>query len=175
VGSVNGDYTQTVAQKAVAGLCRRLSTVVAVTTQGGDGAGTARAFLDAGRTLPVVYMGNRYDELELWKNEHDKNGYQTESASIAPGVATFAFWYAQQPAGRREVAEGNQPADFGHHPEGPGSIDGEHAERRGVRPHVHPAGRSRLRPNSTRAVDSCDRVQRIGIAQSLFEGDEGFL
>ncbi|WP_345791202.1 ABC transporter substrate-binding protein [Burkholderia sp. Cy-637] len=96
VGSVNGDYTQTVAQKAVAGLLPTLPEVVAVTTQGGDGAGTARAFLDAGRKLPVIYMGNRYDELALWKSEHDKNGYETQSASIVPGVATFAFWYAQQ-------------------------------------------------------------------------------
>jgi ribose transport system substrate-binding protein len=110
VGSVNGDYTQTVAQKAVAGLLPTLSDVVAVTTQGGDGAGTARAFIDAGRKLPVVFMGNRYDELELWKNEHDKNGYETESASIVPGAATFAFWYAQQVlAGAKMPKEINLP------------------------------------------------------------------
>jgi ribose transport system substrate-binding protein len=110
VGSVNGDYTQTVAQKAVAGLLPTLSDVVAVTTQGGDGAGTARAFIDAGRKLPVVFMGNRYDELELWKNEHDKNGYETQSASIVPGVATFAFWYAQQVlAGAKLPKEINLP------------------------------------------------------------------
>jgi len=55
-------------------------------------------------------MGNRYDELELWKNEHDKNGYETESASIVPGAATFAFWYAQQVlAGAKLPKEINLP------------------------------------------------------------------
>ena len=41
-------------------------------------------------------MGNRQDELQWWKEQKDKDGYTTWSASIAPGVSTLAFWVAQQ-------------------------------------------------------------------------------
>ena len=41
-------------------------------------------------------MGNRQDELAWWKEQKDANGYETWSASIAPGISTLAFWVAQQ-------------------------------------------------------------------------------
>jgi ribose transport system substrate-binding protein len=41
-------------------------------------------------------MGNRQDELQWWKEQKEKDGYTTWSASIAPGVSTLAFWVAQQ-------------------------------------------------------------------------------
>jgi ribose transport system substrate-binding protein len=41
-------------------------------------------------------MGNRQDELQWWKEQKEKDGYETWSASIAPGVSTLAFWVAQQ-------------------------------------------------------------------------------
>ena len=41
-------------------------------------------------------MGNRQDELQWWKEQKDKDGYTTWSASIAPGVSTLGFWVAQQ-------------------------------------------------------------------------------
>jgi ribose transport system substrate-binding protein len=41
-------------------------------------------------------MGNREDELTWWKEQKDKNHYETMSASIAPGAGTFAFWVSQQ-------------------------------------------------------------------------------
>ena len=47
-------------------------------------------------------MGNRQDELQWWKEQKDKDGYKTWSASIAPGVSTLAFWVAQQ------VLDGNK-------------------------------------------------------------------
>ena len=47
-------------------------------------------------------MGNRQDELQWWKEQKDKDGYTTWSASIAPGVSTLAFWVAQQ------VLDGNK-------------------------------------------------------------------
>ena len=65
-------------------------------TQGGDGYGAAQAFKAAGRTVPVIFMGNREDELAWWKQQKDASGYETMSASIAPGASTFAFWVAQQ-------------------------------------------------------------------------------
>lgn len=95
VGSVHGDWTQTVAQKAVAGILPSLPEIQAVVTQGGDGYGAAQAFKAAGRPTPLIIMGNRQDELAWWKEQKGANGYQTMSVSIAPGVSTLAFWVAQ--------------------------------------------------------------------------------
>ncbi|MDR2392217.1 MAG: ABC transporter substrate-binding protein [Planctomycetota bacterium] len=94
VGEVYGDWTSSIAQKAVAGILPSLPEVVAVVTQGGDGYGSAKAFEVAGKPIPLVLMGNRYDELELWKELYDKDGYDTISLSIAPGASTIAFWEA---------------------------------------------------------------------------------
>jgi ribose transport system substrate-binding protein len=96
VGSVHGNWTQTVAQKEVAGVLPTLPEIKAVVTQGGDGWGAAQAFSAAGRPTPITFPGNREDELTWWKEQKDKNGYATMSASIAPGASTFAFWVAQQ-------------------------------------------------------------------------------
>ena len=96
VGSVEGDWDQTTAQKAVASVLPSLPAIVGVVDQGGDGYGAAQAFAAAGRPRPTIIMGNRQDELEWWKEQKAKDGYQTWSASIAPGVSTLAFWIAQQ-------------------------------------------------------------------------------
>ena len=66
-------------------------------TQGGDGYGTYQAFKAAGRPTPLIIMGNRQDELALWAQLRSQpGGYQTMSVSSAPGVASIAFWVAQQ-------------------------------------------------------------------------------
>lgn len=96
VGSVEGDWDQTTAQKAVASVLPSLPPIVGVVDQGGDGYGAAQAFAAAGRPTPTIIMGNRQDELEWWKEQKAKNGYTTWSASIAPGVCTLAFWIAQE-------------------------------------------------------------------------------
>ena len=96
VGSVHGNWTQTVAQKEVSAILSTLPVVTAVATQGGDGYGVAQAFKAAGRPTPIIFMGNRQDELAWWKEQRDANKYETMSASIAPGASTFAFWVAQQ-------------------------------------------------------------------------------
>ena len=96
VGSVHGNWTQTVAQKEVSAILSTLPAVTAVATQGGDGYGVAQAFKAAGRPTPIIFMGNRQDELQWWKEQRDANKYETMSASIAPGASTFAFWVAQQ-------------------------------------------------------------------------------
>jgi len=103
-GTVNGDWAQDVAQKAVAGLLPSLPEIVAVVDQGGDGYGAAQAFKAAGRPTPLIIMGNRQDELQWWKEQKAANGYVTWSASIAPGVSTLAFWVAQQVLdGRKDI------------------------------------------------------------------------
>lgn len=96
VGSVHGDWAQDVAQKAVAGVLPSLPEIVGVVTQGGDGYGAAQAIAAAGRDMPIIVMGNRRDEMQWWAEQRDANGYETLSLSIAPGVATLAFWVAQQ-------------------------------------------------------------------------------
>lgn len=96
VGSVTGDWDQTTAQKAVATILPSLPDIVGVVDQGGDGYGAAQAFAAAGKPRPTIIMGNRQDELQWWKEQKDADGYQTWSASIAPGVSSLAFWVAQQ-------------------------------------------------------------------------------
>lgn len=96
VSSVTGDWDQTTAQKAVATVLPSLTDVVGVVDQGGDGFGAAQAFAAAGKPRPTIMMGNRQDELQWWKEQKDKDGYKTWSASIAPGVSTLAFWVAQR-------------------------------------------------------------------------------
>lgn len=102
VGEVYGDWTQSVSQREVAGILPSLGKIDAVVTQGGDGYGAAKAFEAAGRKLPLIIMGNRYDELVLWKELDQKlGGYDTMSISIPPGSVTIAFWTAL------EVLNGN--------------------------------------------------------------------
>ena len=96
VASVTGDWDQTTAQKAVATVLPSMPDIVGVVDQGGDGYGAAQALAAAGRPRPTIIMGNRQDELQWWKEQKDKDGYVTWSASIAPGVSTLGFWVAQQ-------------------------------------------------------------------------------
>lgn len=96
VNSVTGNWDQTTAQKAVATVLPSLPEIVGVVDQGGDGYGAAQAFAAANKPRPTIIMGNRQDELQWWKEQKEKDGYVTWSASIAPGVSTLAFWVAQQ-------------------------------------------------------------------------------
>jgi ribose transport system substrate-binding protein len=54
------------------------------------------AFKAANRPLRIIIMGNRQDELALWKSEHEANGYGTFSLAATPSVSQVAFWVAQQ-------------------------------------------------------------------------------
>jgi ribose transport system substrate-binding protein len=95
VGSVYGAWTQTVAQKEVAGVLPSLPQVDGVVTQGGDGFGVAQAFRSAGRSVPTIILGNRQEELAWWKTQ-GTDTYKTMSIAADPGSSTFAFWVAQQ-------------------------------------------------------------------------------
>lgn len=96
VGSVYGNWTQTISQREVAGILPSLEKIDAVVGQGGDGYGAAKAFEASGRPLPLIVMGNRYEELKWWQEQRDKNGYATMSLSATPGISMVAFWAAQQ-------------------------------------------------------------------------------
>ncbi|MEM7734622.1 MAG: ABC transporter substrate-binding protein [Deinococcota bacterium] len=103
VGSVHGDWTQTVAQREVSGILPTLPEVAAVVTQGGDGFGAAQAFAAAGRDAPIIIMGNRHDELSWWQEQKDASGYETFSLSIAPASSQVGFWVAQQILAGKDV------------------------------------------------------------------------
>jgi ribose transport system substrate-binding protein len=96
VKTVYGQWTASVAQREVSLALPSLPQIDAIVDQGGDGYGAAMAFKAAGRQLPVIVMGNRQDELSLWKEERDSNGYQTFSISATPSVSQVGFWVAQQ-------------------------------------------------------------------------------
>lgn len=92
VGQVYGNWDEATAQKAVAGILPSLPTIMGVVDQGGDGYGAVKAFQDAGRPLPMIIMGNRYDELAIWKQLKDQSGYDTTSLTISPSSVQIAFW-----------------------------------------------------------------------------------
>ena len=96
IGEVYGQWTAAVAQKEVSSILPSLPKLDGVLTQGGDGYGAAMAFKAANRPLPIIIMGNRQDELALWKSEHEANGYGTFSLAATPSVSQVAFWVAQQ-------------------------------------------------------------------------------
>ena len=96
VGSVHGDWTQTVAQKQVAGILPTLPKIDGVVAQGGDGFGAANAIKEAGRPTPIIILGNRQEELAWWAQQRKNGGYETLSVTIPPGCSTFAFWVTQQ-------------------------------------------------------------------------------
>ena len=101
--TVYGNWTASVARKEVALALPSLPRIDAVATQGGDGYGAAMAFKAAGRPLPIIVMGNRQDELALWKQERDANGYETVSVSATPSVSQVGFWVAQQILAGKQV------------------------------------------------------------------------
>lgn len=92
VASVNGNWTETIAQKAVASVLPSLPRIDGVVDQGGDSYGCAMAFKAAGRPLPIICLGNRYAELSWWKKEKAATGYVTMSTCSPPAVSQLAFW-----------------------------------------------------------------------------------
>ena len=104
VGEVYGQWTATVAQKEVAGVLPSLPKVDAVLTQGGDGYGAAQAFKAAGRDIPIIIMGNREDELSLWKQLHDGGTSNLLARRNAQGLAGRLLGRAADPR-RQSSAE----------------------------------------------------------------------
>ncbi|MBN8998261.1 MAG: ABC transporter substrate-binding protein [Rhizobiales bacterium] len=103
VGSVYGSWNNTDAQREVAAILPTLPQIDAVVGQGGDGWGAYQAFKAAGRPIPLMTFGNRQDELKLWSELAAAGKYPTISLSSAPGIASVAFWVAQQILAGKEV------------------------------------------------------------------------
>lgn len=97
VASVRGNWTQSIAQKEVAGILPTLPRIDAAVTQAGAGYGTYEAFNAAGLPTPLMIIGNTEDELRLWKQlASAPGGYETISIASSPSVSAVAFWVAQQ-------------------------------------------------------------------------------
>lgn len=103
VGSVVGSWDQATAQKAVAGILPSLPKIDAVVAQGGDGYGAVMAFRAANRPIPMVMMGNRYDEMAIWKEMKDATGYKTWSACSQPAAVQIAMWVAVEVLNKKKV------------------------------------------------------------------------
>ena len=137
-----------------------LPPIVGVVDQGGDGYGAAQAIAAAGKPRPTIIMGNRQDELQWWKEQKEKDGYKTWSASIAPGVSTLAFWVAQQ------VLDGNKtiPHDLRRalsrlHPGRLREGIAEYSEGRRRQPRIH-SGRRHRRDQGEYEVSPVDKRPR---------------
>jgi ribose transport system substrate-binding protein len=103
LASVYGNFTPTVTQKEVAAILPSLQNVDAVISQGG-GYGAYQAFKAAGREIPPIIFGNYQEELQAWQDLKKENpDYRTMSLSSAPGVASIAFWVAQQVLAGKDV------------------------------------------------------------------------
>ena len=103
VGTVTGNWDEATAQKAVAGILPSLPKIDAVVDEGGDGYGAIKAFQEANRPIPMVMMGNRYDELAIWKQLKDQNNYDTWSACSQPASVQMAFWTALEVLNGKDV------------------------------------------------------------------------
>jgi ribose transport system substrate-binding protein len=103
VGEVYGNWDEATAQKAVAGILPSLPKIDAVVDQGGDGYGAVQAFQAAGRPVPMVMMGNRYDELAIWKQLKDSQGFHSWSACSQPASVQMAFWVSLEVLNGKKV------------------------------------------------------------------------
>lgn len=94
VGTVYGQWTETIAQQQTSQALPSLPSVQAVVTQGGDETGVINAFQDSKRPLPLVVFGNRGIELRTWTQILKTDpSYKTFSISDWPGgIESFGFW-----------------------------------------------------------------------------------
>lgn len=92
VGSVYGGWDEATTESKVAQLLPSLPHIDAVIQQGGEGYGVAQAFQAAGRPVPLIVMGNRGEELQLWDKQNKKDGYTTLSLSANPGIGASAVY-----------------------------------------------------------------------------------
>ena len=95
VGSVYGDWSQSVAQSAVAAILPSLPTVDAVITATGEAYGAVQAFQAAGRPVPLA-IGDGCACFTDWALTQAKTaaGYTTINYSPNPGIGGVAAYVA---------------------------------------------------------------------------------
>jgi ribose transport system substrate-binding protein len=94
VGTVYGEWTESVAQQQVASILPGIAQVDGILGQGGDEYGALQAFLAAGRKVPVIIGGNRGNFLKWWSDEKAKNGYKSYSWAANPWSAASGLYVA---------------------------------------------------------------------------------
>jgi len=94
VGTVYGEWTESVAQQQVSSILPGLKQVDGVLGQGGDEYGALEAFQAAGRKIPVIIGGNRGNFLAWWSQEKAKNGYKSFSWAANPWSAASSLYVA---------------------------------------------------------------------------------
>ncbi len=94
VGTVYGEWTESVAQQQVASILPGLKQVDGVLGQGGDEYGALQAFQAAGRKLPIIIGGNRGNFLTWWSQEKAKTGYKSFSWAANPWSAGSSLYVA---------------------------------------------------------------------------------
>ena len=102
VGTVYGNWTESVAQSKVASILPSLPTVNAIVTEGGEGYGAIQAFNAAGKPVPLVVGGNRGVFLNWWAQQAQK-GYKTMSISANPWIGGAAVYVAMDILNHQKV------------------------------------------------------------------------
>ncbi len=102
VGTVYGNWTESVAESQVASVLPSLPTVNAIVTEGGEGYGAIQAFKAAGRPAPLVVGGNRGVFLRWWAQQVRK-GYKTISISANPWIGGAAAYIAMDIVNHKHV------------------------------------------------------------------------
>lgn len=93
VGSVYGQWTDSVAQTAVAQILPSLPQVDGIVGEGGDEIGAIQAFQAAGRPIPVVSGGNRGNYLNWWNEQLQKDSnFKSYSICVDPSCAAAALY-----------------------------------------------------------------------------------
>lgn len=105
VGQVNGNFTESVTQQAVAGILPSLPKIDAILGEGNDTGGAMEAFQQSSRRpLPLVIMGNTGQDLREWQQASAAQpGYQTISLSSFPSMSSVALWIAYLVASGKTV------------------------------------------------------------------------
>ncbi len=94
VGSVYGEWTESVAQQQVTSILPGIKQIDGVLGQGGDEYGALQAFQAAGRKIPVIIGGNRGNFLKWWSEQKAKNGYKSFSWAANPWSAGSSLYVA---------------------------------------------------------------------------------
>lgn len=102
VGTVYGNWTESVAQSKVASILPSLPTVNAIVTEGGEGYGAIQAIQAAGKPVPLVVGGNRGVFLHWWAQQA-KKGYKTISISANPWIGGAAVYVAMDIVNHKQV------------------------------------------------------------------------
>ena len=106
VGSVHGNWTQTVAQKEVAGVLPTLPPIVAVATQGGDGFGAEQAFKEAGRPHPGDLPRQPGGRIDLVEAAEGRQRLRDHVGLHRAGLVDVRVLGRAKDPGRRERSQG---------------------------------------------------------------------